>query len=291
MNGRGFKLLALLAILALALSVTGAALAAPAADQPEILKIDVCHATASQTNPYVLINVNINSVEDAENVGGHGNHEGDSWEPYTYEGVDYPGQGDMSNCAEQPPYETCSQVVAGTPGEWSTWTIDPEDSSRYISTRTVPYYDSVDTQHLCSEVIEPRYMDRPVCQWNPQLWADDPACQPPPGEASGSFTPYCGGGINVVLANARLWIDDFDPFTEGGSYPLNVGDHSFVWEALEGFVFPEGLVTEGRFAIDSCPLPEEPSTGPEGALPIAEGIAFLAFSGLGWLGIRRLTKK
>ena len=75
------------------------------ADQPERLKLDVCHATGSASNPYVLVNVNISSVEDAQNVGGHGNHENDSWDSYTYGGVDYPGQGDMSNCSEPEPTE------------------------------------------------------------------------------------------------------------------------------------------------------------------------------------------
>ena len=68
----------------------------------ETLKIDVCHATSSATNPYVLVNVSINSVETAQNVGGHGSHAEDAWEPYTYDGVDYPGQGDMSNCDDLP---------------------------------------------------------------------------------------------------------------------------------------------------------------------------------------------
>ena len=71
--------------------------------QPENLQIDVCHATGSESNPYVQVTVNINSVADAENVGGHGNHANDAWEPYTFGDVDYPGQGDMAACEGTPP--------------------------------------------------------------------------------------------------------------------------------------------------------------------------------------------
>ncbi len=118
------------------------------------------------------------------------------------------------------------------------------------------------------------------------------SCEPPPpGGASGSFTPYCGGGINVVLTNAWLYIDDFDPFDEGGSYPLNVGEHTFLWEALQGFEFPEGFTTEGTFTVEPCGPPEEPPTGPESALPIGFGVALLGSFGLITASVRRFLKK
>ena len=64
------------------------------ADRPEILKIDVCHLDGRSGN-YSLVNVNINSTDDADGVNGHGDHEGDSWAPFTYGGTDYPGQGEF----------------------------------------------------------------------------------------------------------------------------------------------------------------------------------------------------
>lgn len=86
-------------------------------EPPEHLKIDVCHVTGSASNPYVLINVNIHSVEDAQHVGGHGDHytapwvfgDDDAWESYTYGGVDYPGVGPdgfIANGCELPATET-----------------------------------------------------------------------------------------------------------------------------------------------------------------------------------------
>jgi len=53
---------------------------------------------------------------------------------------------------------------------------------------------------------------------------------------------------------------------------------------------PEGA-TPGACQPPPYHPPEEPATGPEGALPIAQGLAFLAFSGLGAFGIRRMNKK
>jgi len=298
MNGRGFKLLTLLAILVLALGATGAAFAAPppapnATGQDSVCPHDTDGWSSHQEGDFT-------SVEGATSYcakGGSDQAQGCTGYLITgsYEtvlaAINAAGACGLSHWSYQTAqYELCSVTVAGTPGPWSDWTIDPQDESRLMRTRTIPYYDSVDTQHLCREATEVEYMDRPVCPYNPELWADDPACVPPPGGASGSFTPYCGGGINVVLANAWLYIDDLDPITANGSYGFNLGEHDFLWEALQGFEFPDGFVTEGSFTINSCPPPEEPPTGPEGALPIAEGLAFLAFSGLGALGIRRMKK-
>jgi hypothetical protein len=63
-------------------------------------KVRLCHATASQSNPYENINVSINSVENAISVHGHGDHTGgifpanpwgDIIPPFEYETVHFPG--------------------------------------------------------------------------------------------------------------------------------------------------------------------------------------------------------
>ena len=59
----------------------------------ESIKIDVCH----QAGPYhyVLINVSIHSVNDANGLNGHGSHGGDSWLGFWFESIYYPGQGNF----------------------------------------------------------------------------------------------------------------------------------------------------------------------------------------------------
>jgi hypothetical protein len=85
-------LTALFAVVAVSVVVATTAFAVKA---PHV-KVDVCHATASQTNPYVLITVNVNSVGVANDLNGHAGHEGDIWASFVFDGVTYPGQGDQS---------------------------------------------------------------------------------------------------------------------------------------------------------------------------------------------------
>ena len=85
-------LTALFAVAALSVVVATSAFATRA---PHV-KVDVCHATGSQSNPYVSINVNVNSVGVANDLNGHAGHVGDIWAPFVFNGVTYPGQGDQS---------------------------------------------------------------------------------------------------------------------------------------------------------------------------------------------------
>lgn len=57
-----------------------------------VVNVNVCHATGSNTNPYNLITVAVHSVDDANGLNGHGTHEGDAWMSFEFEGVIYPGQ-------------------------------------------------------------------------------------------------------------------------------------------------------------------------------------------------------
>jgi hypothetical protein len=70
---------------------------------PESKKVELCHASASYTNPYQDINVSINSVENAISVHGHGDHTGpifvengpkdwgDIIPPFDYGSIHFPG--------------------------------------------------------------------------------------------------------------------------------------------------------------------------------------------------------
>lgn len=59
-------------------------------------KVTLCHATGSQSNPYVSVDVNISSAGDAANAKGHDSHADDIIPPYSYSGQDgsinYPGK-------------------------------------------------------------------------------------------------------------------------------------------------------------------------------------------------------
>jgi hypothetical protein len=68
-GARASRLLALGAATAL---LGGAAFAANAGAASDEHKVTICHATASRTNPYVLITVDYHSVTQ----GGHGDHDG-----------------------------------------------------------------------------------------------------------------------------------------------------------------------------------------------------------------------
>jgi len=66
----------------------------------ESVSITVCHATGNDGG--VPVTVSIHSVDDANGLNGHGNHGGDSWPSFTFNGVTYPGQGSGS-CQSVPP--------------------------------------------------------------------------------------------------------------------------------------------------------------------------------------------
>ena len=75
-------------------------------DNDEV-KVIVCHK-AGQSGNYNAIDVSIHSVNDANGLKGHGNHNGDVWGPFTYNGVNYAGQGNysvfnFSNCTQNSP--------------------------------------------------------------------------------------------------------------------------------------------------------------------------------------------
>jgi len=68
--------------------------------EPEAAKVDVCHYAPG--NPHI-INVSVHSVDDANGLNGHGDHELDSWESFVFDGVTYDGQGDFPGlCGDQP---------------------------------------------------------------------------------------------------------------------------------------------------------------------------------------------
>ncbi len=96
------------------------------------VKVDVCHATSSQSNPYVLINVNVNSVGVANYLNGHAGHGGDIWASFVYNGVTYSGHGDQSilanGCKVATPTPTSTNVPTATPTSTSIPTATPTNT-------------------------------------------------------------------------------------------------------------------------------------------------------------------
>jgi hypothetical protein len=99
-----------------------------------VVKVNVCHHTNSPVNPYVLIEVSVQSVEDAINLGGHGQHEDDAWHPYEYEGVIYPGRNEwvFGSLID----DSCNLIVPPSP----TNTLAP------TATNTLPAPTATNTQ-------------------------------------------------------------------------------------------------------------------------------------------------
>jgi hypothetical protein len=289
MKGRGFKVFAVLAIIVAALGMTSAAFAAP-------LKVDACPSGDGWTkiDSDDLSLYPVSGADDycfkfgSENSEGCTGGTSDVWPP----NVDnYCG---LSHWSYHMPEEQefCEQTfeVVGEWSDWSEWFWNGEQFER-TRTRTITTYDAEVQDHVCGEQTETEHEYDPACPWNPDIRSGDPACEPPPDEAGGTLSPFCGGGVNFTVDNAELYIDDFDPFTEDGSQELNTGEHSYLWVALKGFEFPDGFVTEGTFDVDKCRTPDrEPKTGPESALPIGAGIAFLGSIGLAIGALRRFRK-
>ena len=98
-----------LASIALAAVVGAGAVPALAAKQ----QVEICHATSSATNPFVLIHPAAAGV-----VNGHmAHHDGDDViPPFTYKGVQYPGQ-NWDEAGQALHAAGCDASVVSPPGD------------------------------------------------------------------------------------------------------------------------------------------------------------------------------
>jgi hypothetical protein len=107
-------------VLAAFLLLSTSAQAALACVAPEDTKIEFCHATSSETNPYNLISTNVRAFLNA----GHIDHSKDIWAAFDYLGpkgerIDVPAQGNQSilrngcNLPNKPKPKTVSQTEEG----------------------------------------------------------------------------------------------------------------------------------------------------------------------------------
>jgi hypothetical protein len=301
---KGLKLLALVAIIAMALGITGAALAAP----PPTGQDQVCpHDTDGWSSHQGGVFAEVAGADEYCAKGGNVEHS--ECVAYLTTGsystvlaaVTAEGACGLSHWSyHMPEYQVCSVVTGPVYGEWSAWSdwfFNGEQFER-TRTRSITYYDSQDPEHVCSEGVDTEHEYDAVCPYNPELRAGDPECVPPPGAAGATLSPYCGGGINVTLDNASLYVQfgDQDPvlIDENGDYALALGDYIAWAEALEDYEFPEGAITRWEFTIVPCPThQEEPPTGPLDSIPLSTAlpIAGSGLAGLALLGSTLLKRK
>lgn len=85
-------------------------------------KVLVCHKDGKSGN-YSKNEVSIHSVNDANGLKGHGDHEGDIWSPFTYDDTNYAGQGDYSNTD----FGNCTKIVTPTPSPTASPSPTPSE--------------------------------------------------------------------------------------------------------------------------------------------------------------------
>jgi hypothetical protein len=94
-------------------------------------------------------------------------------------------------------YEMCT-LTNTVYGEWSEWTLDPEDDTQEFRTRTVIVYDAEDSEFVCNEDVEIEYRD--IEEEGEVLGTTD---EKDTGEVLGtSVVPAdtAGGSINPMIA-------------------------------------------------------------------------------------------
>jgi len=76
----------------MAFGMIGVSASGAFATKPDPLhKVTICHATASKTNPYVVITVDMASIVGESGHGISGVNQGDIIPPFTMDGIVYPG--------------------------------------------------------------------------------------------------------------------------------------------------------------------------------------------------------
>ena len=132
-------------LVALALTVT----ALLAADATPSEKVRICHATASESNPYTSNTVDTSSVDEINNqyLNGHGDHVNDIIPPFTSpDGTEFPGlnwdeegQEIWNNGCETPTTSTTSSTSSTTTSTTSVVSTTTTPSrSITTTTSTVP---------------------------------------------------------------------------------------------------------------------------------------------------------
>ncbi len=235
-------------------------------EPPETHKVDICHATASETNPYTENSVSWSSVDNVYEIkwNGHGNHDGDIIPPF----ADFPGQNwdqtgqDIYNngCVLPPPPPVV--VTPEVPTMMDVCGIANDTYNVPANTASVVYtvedtrVDGVG-EVIIEAVVKEGYIfpEGTTSEWYFEF-TDEP-CPVDPVVVTPKVptaTDACGivdDKLNVPADTASVVYTVDDQRVNG------VGNVIVTAVAQDGYVFPENTVAKWTFPFtnEACALP------------------------------------
>jgi len=190
--------------------------------KPEV-KVTICHATSSKTNPYTENTVSGNSLANKDSwMNGHGKHSEDIWPTFTLkDGYVVDAQGDqniLNNGCEIPPVLVCRF----TGGIWDlVWTDNVLDSDKPANAEE------------CKNIPPPP----PPPPHKKSSSADNPCITCKPHQAEGPVPGYTGF---IMFYNAGLVDDDVNN-------PAGFKAYMVTTQNLDGFTAMDG----GYYVLDT----------------------------------------
>lgn len=145
-------------------------------------KVSICHATASETNPYTQNSVDASSINNEKNryLNGHGDHENDIIPPFSYETTSFEGRNwddrgkeiwsNGCSIVEPSPTPTPTETPTASPTPTNSPTATPTQSPSPTTTPTVvptPSDTSVIVVIPPVVVVEPTKVTEPTISATP----------------------------------------------------------------------------------------------------------------------------
>jgi hypothetical protein len=190
---------------------------------PGNMKVTICHATGSTTNPYVAIEVSASAV-----LNGHGSHEGDIIPPFTNQGMTFLGlnwnaQGQAiweAGCVVPAPVTTTPAPVTTTPAPVTTSPAPVTTSPAPVTTSPAPV--TTTPAPVTTTPAPVTTTPAPVFTPAPVTTTPAPVFTPGPGNTGPGFMPapgVVGGGGGGFYPQA----------VDAGSGPLDPGSSRPLW--------------------------------------------------------------
>lgn len=218
-------------------------------------KVLVCHADGG-SGKYSSVDVCVKTVDDALGLGGHGKHDGDLWNSFTFNTVTYPGQpvsdnAIVDNGCNVPSSASVSYALgtcAYTPASGSLTPVTITITGATVHTGSVAgditstqtFYLPAGSYSWSWEAIAPAYTGSGTISF---IVGD---CTPPPlpfgsasaitgtcswSQATGSLTP-----INLTIDHAVVHTNGIaGDITASTTVNVPAGSYSWAWEAVSGY--------------------------------------------------------